>query len=273
MAQPRILAALLDGVTEALRRRDIINPGELPRLADFARFAIAAETAYWREGTFMAAFKDSRIQTVTETVASDEAVDALLTLMEDETEPLETHLQTLLSTLSEQVGERAAKARSWPQTSRALQERLKKMAPFLAELGFFFRFEGRDKNGSRITVWKKGMKEPAADEKKKTKTKPPATERSTTSATAETVEANAGHAVTSRINDSFQPFKLTNKLPPPSQTQTPCAMCGDTHEPLLRCYQHNHSIEQGFWWAHVQCRTFLQAHHDVHLLVYDGAPK
>src|SRR5690606_27883023 len=44
-AQPRVLGALLDAVSCVLRRRDSINLAELPRMADWAIAATAAEPA------------------------------------------------------------------------------------------------------------------------------------------------------------------------------------------------------------------------------------
>ena len=54
--QPGILGALLDGVSEGLRRLPEIELPTLPRMADFALWVTACETEYWPAGTFMAAY-------------------------------------------------------------------------------------------------------------------------------------------------------------------------------------------------------------------------
>ena len=47
--KPRLLGALLDGVSTALRREPSIKLKKLPRMADFARFAAAAMPSFgWR---------------------------------------------------------------------------------------------------------------------------------------------------------------------------------------------------------------------------------
>src|SRR5215831_4048759 len=52
IARPRILGALLDAVTHGLRNVVGIHLEELPRMADFALWATACETAFCPAGTF-----------------------------------------------------------------------------------------------------------------------------------------------------------------------------------------------------------------------------
>jgi hypothetical protein len=59
--RPQILGALLDAVAVALYRLSSIKLSSLPRMADFAIWATAAETAFgWSGGTFMAAYRGNR---------------------------------------------------------------------------------------------------------------------------------------------------------------------------------------------------------------------
>jgi len=56
-AQGRILGVLLDAVSCALRRVKKVKLDRLPRMADFAEWATAAEPALgWEQGTFMLAY-------------------------------------------------------------------------------------------------------------------------------------------------------------------------------------------------------------------------
>ena len=73
--RPRILGALLDAVAMGLKRLPEIRLKKLPRMADFAIWATACETALrhrdgtsWEEGTFMKAYDDN----------IDEAVETVL---------------------------------------------------------------------------------------------------------------------------------------------------------------------------------------------------
>lgn len=60
-AAPAILAALLDGVSAAFAGHRSVTLRRLPRMADFAVWVIAAETAIgWPDGAFLAAYGRNR---------------------------------------------------------------------------------------------------------------------------------------------------------------------------------------------------------------------
>ena len=59
-AQPAILSALLVAVAHGLRAVEAVQPGGLPRMADFALWATACETALWPAGTFTRAYAANR---------------------------------------------------------------------------------------------------------------------------------------------------------------------------------------------------------------------
>jgi hypothetical protein len=69
--RPLILCAILDGVVRALAMLPHTKLDRLPRMADFARIASAAETAYWSAGTFMKAFDQNREAAVEDVVEAD----------------------------------------------------------------------------------------------------------------------------------------------------------------------------------------------------------
>ena len=57
---PIIFGALLDGLAEGLRQCDNVRLEQLPRMADFCRWAVACEGAYWPPGTFQAAYGNAQ---------------------------------------------------------------------------------------------------------------------------------------------------------------------------------------------------------------------
>jgi hypothetical protein len=60
LARPRILGALLDLVAHGLRTLPSIGLDRLPRMADFALWSAACETALWPSGTFGRAYEANR---------------------------------------------------------------------------------------------------------------------------------------------------------------------------------------------------------------------
>ena len=76
-AAPVILGALLQALSEGLRRYDSLDQKGLPRLAAFAKFVIACETAFWDAGTFAKAFAESA-ESAADDVLSDDPIAAVL---------------------------------------------------------------------------------------------------------------------------------------------------------------------------------------------------
>ena len=60
-ARPRILGALLDAVSTALREESSMHVVELPRMADFAAWVVGAEKSLpWAQGAFLDAYEQNR---------------------------------------------------------------------------------------------------------------------------------------------------------------------------------------------------------------------
>src|SRR6516165_3233902 len=59
-ARPRILGALFDAASYGLRAMGSVQLARLPRMADFALWATARETALWPAGSFTRAYKANR---------------------------------------------------------------------------------------------------------------------------------------------------------------------------------------------------------------------
>jgi hypothetical protein len=134
--RPLILGALLNAVAVALRRLPSIKLPELPRMADFALFATAAETAFgWPEGAFMEAYDDNRASANDVAIEASVIAQPLLELLEQNGE-WEGSSTELLKELEDRVSEQIRRAKEWPKTPRALTGHLKRLAPNLRKLGW-----------------------------------------------------------------------------------------------------------------------------------------
>ncbi|EYD75384.1 hypothetical protein Rumeso_03031 [Rubellimicrobium mesophilum DSM 19309] len=149
-ARPLILGALLDGVVEGLRRLPTTRLPRLPRMADFALWASASETAFWPEGTVWAVYESNRQEAVESVIEADPVATAVRALMADRTEWVGTATD-LLAELTRIAGERAAKAKTWPDGPRALSGRLKRAATFLRKVGIEIdHVKGKGKSPARL---------------------------------------------------------------------------------------------------------------------------
>ena len=151
LARPRLLGALLDVVTTALRELPSARArtSTLPRMADFSLFATAAEAVLGLEpGGFIELYAKNR------TRSNELALDA---------SPLATALgdllargsydgsnRGLLEALDAAADDNATRSRGWPKTTAALTGALRRIAPNLRRSGIeIVRYRSSDSSGSR----------------------------------------------------------------------------------------------------------------------------
>jgi hypothetical protein len=149
--RPRILGVLLDAVVEGLKHLAETRLPRLPRMADFALWATACETALWPAGTFWAAYCGNRDAAIEGVIEADPIAAAVRALMAARTEWAGTASE-LLDALAEQAGERVAKAKTWPDSPRALAGRLRRAATFLRKIRIEIDFGRQGNARTRIIL-------------------------------------------------------------------------------------------------------------------------
>ena len=149
--RPRILGVLLDAVVEGLKRLPETHLPKLPRMADFALWATACETALWPAGTFWSAYCGNRDEAVESVIDADPVAAAVRAMMATRTEWTGT-ASDLLGALGEVAGERVAKSKTWPDSPRALAGRLRRAATFLRKIGIEISFEREGRARTRTIV-------------------------------------------------------------------------------------------------------------------------
>jgi hypothetical protein len=145
---PRILGVLLDAIVEGLKRLPDTRLPKPPRMADFALWATACETALWPAGAFWSAYCRNRDEAVEGVIEADPIANAVRALMSTRTVWTGT-ASDCLDDLTELTGERTAKSKDWPNSPRALSGRLRRAATFLRKVSIEVAFgnrEGRARN-------------------------------------------------------------------------------------------------------------------------------
>ncbi|BDG61532.1 hypothetical protein [Caldinitratiruptor microaerophilus] len=133
-SHPRILGALLDAVSMALRRHATVRLERLPRMADFAIWVTAAEPALpWAEGAFLAAYGENRAEQERQAVEYDPVARAVVQLARSG--GWDRTASELYDALSGMVDEQTRRSRAWPRGPNALSSRLKRLAPTLRAVG------------------------------------------------------------------------------------------------------------------------------------------
>lgn len=145
-ARPRILGALLDCVTMALRNHATTTLKSLPRMADFAVWNVAAEPACpWSAGRFMEGYLANRHGAVEVGLDGDPVVDVVRALA-----PWEGTASAFLSELTQRTAEHITKRRDWFCKPRQVSDALRRLAPGLRRTGIEVTFTRAPHTGRRM---------------------------------------------------------------------------------------------------------------------------
>ena len=151
-SRPAILAALFDAVSGALGTVESVRLEGMPRMADFAVWATAAERALgWEPETFMTAYAGNRAEVAETALEADPVAVAVRAFMEDREEWSGT-AGALWEALNEVVGEAIRYTKAWPGAPNALSGRLRRLAPALRGIGIDYedvRLPGGDRKRAK----------------------------------------------------------------------------------------------------------------------------
>lgn len=138
--RPQLLGALLDAVTLVLRQLPHVKLEQLPRMADFALWSIAACPALGIEPeTFLEAYRQNQQATHELTLADLPIVAALSALLEQQSSWEGTATELHLA-LSQCYSPQRLRGNSWPTSARGLSNLLRRLAPSLRSSGIEVHF-------------------------------------------------------------------------------------------------------------------------------------
>ena len=146
-ARPRILGALLDALVEGVRRHPDVKLDRLPRMADFAKWVVACESAIFETGAFMRAYTGNRADAVESVIDASPVASAIRELMQSR-ESWEGTATELLTVLEPIAGEPVTKGRGkgWPANGQVLSRERNRLKSALRPAGIeITRGEGRNR--------------------------------------------------------------------------------------------------------------------------------
>jgi hypothetical protein len=161
IARPRILGSLLDAAAHGLRELPHVRCDILPRMADFAIWAMACETAFWPAGTFLRAY-DANRRAAVESVIDKDPVAACVREIMAERRTWTGTASDLLRAAADIAGDGPISWRStdWPRNPRLLAGRLRRAQTFLRALGIDIAFSREGRAGDRIIRMRAVMEDP-----------------------------------------------------------------------------------------------------------------
>jgi putative DNA primase/helicase len=135
-ALPETFAALLDALSAGLKRQEETATPRT-RMADFARFVVAAELALpWESGAFLKAYESSRLHSSAPLADGDVVATAIISFMEDKNEWTGL-MSALYAKLSDLVSLDIRRSKEWPGNARWFGDRMRRAAPTLRDLGIW----------------------------------------------------------------------------------------------------------------------------------------
>jgi hypothetical protein len=155
-ARPLILGSLLNGVCAALRNLPHVHLKKLPRMADFAKWATAAESGLGFEaGAFMAAYNRNRNAASESALEASPVATVLLSYVRERGE-VTVSLTTLLSALGTQFSEGKVPS-DFPKSTNKLAAELRRCMPHLRAAGLTIADAGREGGkGSKMMTFSFG---------------------------------------------------------------------------------------------------------------------
>jgi hypothetical protein len=148
-AKPKLFGALLDALVGGLKTYDTISADKLPRMADFAAWAIAVETGAGGDPDEWRKAYDINVGRQNEEAVANSVVATVLLAFLENYEEWKGEPHELYVALKTKADELKIPAKSFPGAAAALSRKLREVRPNLAALGWYLDFA---KSGARTVT-------------------------------------------------------------------------------------------------------------------------
>jgi len=151
--RPRILGGLLTAVSGAIRCLPETNLDSLPCLADFAKWATAAEDSLgWSDGAFLQAYNSNRGSANDLALEASPVAQAIRRLCATAAEwrGTSTELLDQLNAITDEGARRGQK--NWPSNAQSLSGHLRRLMPNLRNIGIVVETGERDSTAKRRRI-------------------------------------------------------------------------------------------------------------------------
>jgi|SRR5829696_707999 len=133
---PSLLARLLDAAVTGLQEIDSVKVEALPRMGDFASWAVATEVALGgEEGLFMDALGFSDAEGAQQALEASPLAEPLYQLAQNHPGGWEGTATEMLAELREFVDDDVQFTKEWPKAANVLSGNLRRLGPLLREAG------------------------------------------------------------------------------------------------------------------------------------------
>jgi hypothetical protein len=129
---PGVLGALLDAVVAALGNLHGTSVPDLPRMADFARWVVAAEVVLpWAQGTFLAAYSQNRAAAERDAIEASPIGQYVVELVDQYKNSWVGTAKDLLLNMENRASDTEKRSPAWPKSARGMRAALDRIKPAL----------------------------------------------------------------------------------------------------------------------------------------------
>jgi hypothetical protein len=151
LAKPRIFGAIMDAVSCALRRLPEVSMAQLPRMADYTAWSLAAEPTFGCEsGAFLRAYNSNRAD-ADEVALANSLIAPVLEEVLQCTSKWRGTAANLLKMLDEEDSV-DRRQKGWPRTAGQLSGELRRIQPSLRSVGIVVQFNQTPGTNSRKII-------------------------------------------------------------------------------------------------------------------------
>ncbi|MGD0662121.1 MAG: hypothetical protein ABSD38_29035 [Syntrophorhabdales bacterium] len=161
-----IFGALCDILVCALKNITSVTSNNLPRMADFAQWILAAEEAFpWKKGQFLKAYVNNQKNIMDLALEGDPVALAVLSLMTNTAVWKDTPSETL-KVLCQQtaITDKIRNSHSWPGAANKLREHLERAEAFLLDQGIQVNLNIKEMGSKKFMFTKVTAQSPSAEE-------------------------------------------------------------------------------------------------------------
>jgi len=148
---------MLDAVAMALKNIDAVQLHEMPRMADFAKWVVAAEPALpWNPGEILEAYKENRNHAHVLALEGSLIMPVLTEFVDGHQTPeWQGTAQELLEIFNRDLAsDELKRQRGWPKSPKSLSNQLRRVAPNLRAQGIHVTFLPRSGRRRPIQIEK-----------------------------------------------------------------------------------------------------------------------
>ena len=148
---PGLLGAILDCVVSGLKNLEHVDPPTSLRMADAARWIVAAEPATdFTPGSMLQALVGMQHEMMTDRVVNDPLVVALLKILE------EGPFEGTVGALHQRIQMADQYNKRLPATAAHLSKTFQRLIPMMQEIGLMVELGEKTRKGKMVKVWLKG---------------------------------------------------------------------------------------------------------------------